>query len=134
PECEVLAGREVAKCLLPVERGHDRLDLAGTQATGIQPAHHSTHTGAGDGIDGDVLLFEDLQYPDVRDTTRAATGKDEADPGSVSRRGVGYGRGQGRGGRNRIRGLLCKSDGPSREPKDRTNNAEYPETGPDHPW
>jgi hypothetical protein len=73
-----------------------------------------------------VLLFQYLQYADMGDATRTAAREDEADTGPM---------GRCRGGRRSgVRGLLRESDGGSGEPESRTNDAEYPETGPDRPW
>jgi hypothetical protein len=89
-----------------------------------------------------VLLFQHLQDPDMSDATRAPTGKHQANPGPMRRgrrfgggsRRSRYGSGRGVCRRVDIRGGLCEGDAPRREPKDRKNNAEYPETGPDRPW
>jgi hypothetical protein len=73
-----------------------------------------------------MLLFQYLQYADVGDTTRTAARKDQTDTGPGGKPGERLG--------SRVRGLLREGDGRSGQPEGRTNNAQYPETGPDRPW
>ena len=69
---EILTGRAVAKRILPVQGGHDRLDLSWTQTARIKPAHDGAHAGAGDRIDRHVHLLQHLQHADVRRAARTA--------------------------------------------------------------
>src|SRR5581483_10817689 len=78
-EGEVLPGRCTAERILPVQRGHDRLDLARIQPTGVQPADHRSHAGSGDRVDRNVQLLKNLEHTYVRRASSTATGEHESD-------------------------------------------------------
>src|SRR5690606_12840626 len=79
-ESEILSRRPVVEGILPIDGGHDLLDLARREAARIQPADHGAHARAGDGMNGNVKLLENLEHSDVRGTSGAAAGKHETDP------------------------------------------------------
>ena len=49
------------------------------EAARVQTADHGAHAGAGNRIDRNVQLLEDLEHADVRRTARTAAGEHEAD-------------------------------------------------------
>ncbi len=79
PEVEIGARRPVAEGVLPVHRGHDPFDVARREPGGIQTTHHGAHAGAGDGVDGNVVLFQNLEHADVGGASRATAGEHQAD-------------------------------------------------------
>src|SRR6185437_767086 len=78
-EGQILTRRTVAKGVLPVQRCHDGLDLAGSETARIQTANDGAHASACNRIDGDMQLFEYLENTDVRRPARTASGEHQAD-------------------------------------------------------
>ena len=74
PEGEILTRRPVAEGVLPVERGHDRFDLARAQSARVQTSDHRAHAGPGNRVYRNVQLLEDLQHAYVRCPPRAPAG------------------------------------------------------------
>ena len=68
----------------PVQLRNQFVKLGRAHACGIQPSHQAAHTGPGEVIDGDPVLFEPLQHSDMRQTERAAAFEGDSDfgPGS----------------------------------------------------
>ena len=73
------ARRPIAKCRLPVQRGHRLLDLHAREAARVESADNGAHARAGDRIDGHVQAIEHLEHADVGRAARATTGKHEPD-------------------------------------------------------
>ena len=72
-EIESLARRAVTERVLPVDRGHDSLDVGGRKTRRVQATDHRAHAGAGDRVHGNVVLFEHLEHADVSGAACAAT-------------------------------------------------------------
>ena len=145
-ERQILARRAVAERVLPVQRSHDRLDLARAEPARIQAADDGAHARAGDRINGDVELLENLEHADVRGTPRAPAGENEPDARPVrrgSRRGgtlplcgrfrplASHLRADRRG--HPTRGVLGICAAHDREPQGRDEESEDPARGPDRP-
>ena len=79
----VAARRTVVEQIVPVEIQEGAAHLRRGQARGVQPADDRSHAGAGDEVDRDPQLLEDLEDADVRDAARASAAQGEADPGPV---------------------------------------------------
>ena len=63
--------------------GEDVLHLVGGVAGGIECADDGAHAGAGDDVDGDVMIVKPLQDADLAHGLRAASAEGEADDGAV---------------------------------------------------
>ncbi len=63
--------------------GEDVLHLVGGVAGGVESADDGAHAGAGDDVDGDVMIVKPLQDADLAHGLRAASAEGEADDGAV---------------------------------------------------
>src|SRR6202008_4613610 len=86
PQIEVLAGRTVTEGILPVDRGHDLLDVARREAARVEPADPRAQAGAGDRIDRYVHLLEHFEDADMGGAARAAAGEHQTDPRTMMQR------------------------------------------------
>ena len=72
------------------DRGEDVIaeggfDLFGSLAGGVERADECAHAGAGDHVDGDVVLVEPLEDADLADGKGSTAGEGETNPRAPSR-------------------------------------------------
>ena len=67
-----------AEQCVPIGLVNNLLQIVRILADGVEAADQSAHAGAGDEIDGDVMLFKILDDADVRQAERAAAAEREA--------------------------------------------------------
>ena len=79
PEWHVLARRCIGQGLLPVDAQGELFQLFNLVIRGIEPADHSAHAGAGDGINADTLLLQRLEHTDVGQAACGAAREHEPD-------------------------------------------------------
>src|SRR5258707_6752677 len=68
-----------------------REDFGERSAASVRRAQNAPYAGAGDVRDRDVILLEDLQHAEMRETTRKAATKGDADSWTRFRLGMGRG-------------------------------------------
>ena len=67
----VAAARAIAEGVLPVEARQDALDLHARVTARVETPNHGAHARAGDRIDGDVQLVEQLEHAGMGRAARA---------------------------------------------------------------
>ena len=72
PERQIATRRRIAERLLPIDRAHRQIDVVRAHPARVQTTHDGAHAGAGNAIDGNSQLFEDLEDADVRHAARPA--------------------------------------------------------------
>ncbi len=75
--------------------GHDDFEAIDGCADGVECADHASHAGAGDDVDGDVVLLEPLEDADLREGEGTAAAQGEADAGAANGTGGSDGWGEG---------------------------------------
>src|SRR5205085_1375203 len=79
---KILVGRSPADNRIPVLLPYEVLHLFGSLSSRVQASDETSHTGTGNVVDRDVVLFKPTQDADVSESKRASAFKGETDAGA----------------------------------------------------